>query len=129
MASISDSSVNSFKTSNFNPAITMFYWLKVVDKFNYQSTGNGYRLLDAVPTPVILDAIELESGKYKFNWTTNNDSDFVSYTLKLIQEIGTIQDSTIYHTKNRYVTNFTANTIQRIKIIKSSRIIGDYVEK
>ena len=115
MASISDSSVNSFKTSNFNPAITMFYWLKVVDKFNYQSTGNGYRLLDAVPTPVILDAIELESGKYKFNWTTNNDSDFVSYTLKLIQEIGTIQDSTIYHTKNRYVTNFTANTIPKNK--------------
>ena len=115
LASISDSSVNSFKTSNFNPAVPMFYWLKVVDKFNYQSTGNGYRLLDAVPTPVILDAVELESGKYKFNWTTNNDSDFVSYTLKLIQEVQNMHDSTIYHTENRYATNFTTNKIPKNK--------------
>ncbi len=115
LASISDSSIVSFKTSNFNPAIPMFYWLKVIDKFNYHSIGNGYRLLDAVPTPISLNAIELESGRYKFNWTTNNDSDFVSYTLKIIQEVQTFDDSIIYYTRNRDVSSFITNAIPKNK--------------
>ncbi len=108
IATISDSSVTSYTTTDFNPGVVHYYWLKVIDIYNYTSTGNGYRLIDAVPTPVTLNPTQEVNGLHKFSWTTNTDSDFVSYTLSMLRLEDTEQDTVLFFSTNSLDTSYTA---------------------
>ena len=108
IATISDSSVTSYTTTDFNPGVVHYYWLKVIDIYNYTSTGNGYRLIDAVPTPVTLNPTQEVNGLHKFSWTTNTDSDFVSYTLSMLRLENTEQDTILFFSTNSLDTSYTA---------------------
>ncbi len=70
-------------TNDYNPAEEKYYWLKVIDSFFYFSIGNGYRLMDDYPKPSSLFPIVEEDSLIFFVWTTNRDSDFVSYSLNM----------------------------------------------
>ena len=108
IATISDSSVTSYTTTDFNPGVVRYYWLKVIDIYNYTSIGNGYRLIDAVPTPVTLNPTQEVNGLHKFSWTTNTDSDFVSYTLSMLRLEDTEQDTVLFFSTNSLDTSYTA---------------------
>ena len=108
LATINDSSVTSYTTTDFNPGVVRYYWLKLIDIYNFSSIGNGYRLIDDVPTSVNLDAALLENGKHKFLWNTNTDSDFVSYTLSMIRMESTEQDTVLYFSNSKLDTSYTA---------------------
>ena len=108
LATISDSSVTSYTTTDFNPGVVRYYWLKLIDIYNFSSIGNGYRLIDAVPTSVNLEVAQLENGKHKFLWNTNTDSDFVSYTLSIIRMESTEQDTVLYFSNSNLDTSYTA---------------------
>ena len=108
IATISDSSVTSYTTTDFNPGVVRYYWLKVIDIYNYTSIGNGYRLIDAVPTPVTLNPTQEVNGLHQFSWTTNTDSDFVSYTLSMLRLEDMEQDTVLFFSTNSLDTSYTA---------------------
>ena len=124
IATISDSSVTSYTTTDFNPGVVHYYWLKVIDIYNYTSTGNGYRLIDAVPTPVTLNPTQEVNGLYKFSWTTNTDSDFVSYTLSMLRLEDMVQDTVLFFSTNSLDTSYTAPFILTEKFYQIT--IEDY---
>tara|TARA_B100000686_G_scaffold355374_1_gene473878 strand:+ start:17676 stop:18965 length:1290 start_codon:yes stop_codon:yes gene_type:complete len=107
IVTIMDSSRTSYTTSEFNPGIVHYYWLKVIDDYNYTSIGHGYRLVDAAPTPVDLDFNDLGNGIYRIFWTMNTDSDFVSYTLNMLQYDNMNNDSILFVSNNNQDTSFT----------------------
>ena len=124
IATISDSSVTSYTTTDFNPGVVRYYWLKVIDIYNYTSIGNGYRLIDAVPTPVTLNPTQEVNGLHQFSWTTNTDSDFVSYTLSMLRLEDMEQDTVLFFSTNSLDTSYTAPFILTEKFYQIT--IEDY---
>lgn len=124
LITINDSSITSYTTTEFNPGIVHYYWLKVVDIYNYSSIGNGYRLVDAIPTQVNLNSLELTNYRHKFYWDTNTDSDFVSYTLSMLRDEVDLQDTVLFFSNDNLDTSFNAPFILTEKFYQI--IVKDY---
>lgn len=88
-------------TNDYNPAIEKFYWLKVIDSFYYFSVGNGYRVMDDYPRPSSLFPIIEEDSLVFLIWTSNADSDFVSYSLNMSYQQNMENSIILFSSSNR----------------------------
>ena len=65
----------------FDPLIPAWYWIRVTDIHGYSTVGLGLYILDAHPLSVNLNPINFLDSLFFISWSSNDDSDFYSYSL------------------------------------------------
>ena len=70
-----------FYLTEFSPHVPRWYWIKVIDIYDFSTIGNGYYILDSEPSPVKLYPISYDSNSFKINWSLSENSDFNSYLI------------------------------------------------
>ena len=98
-------------TNNFDPALEKYYWLKVIDSFYYHSIGNGYRVMDDYPRPSLLSPAIEEDSLIFLIWTSNQDSDFISYSLNMSNQQTMENSITLFSSSNRSDTIYSFSRI------------------
>ena len=116
------------KLTNFDPSISRWYWVKVIDIYDLSTLGEGFNVLDAKPESVILHPIFYNDNAFTISWNSSNESDFSLYSI-FVSEYSDMRDSVlIYDSIERSDTSFTLNDIEKNQYKYYQIIVEDYWE-
>ena len=70
---VNEQNDTAYILNEFDPTQSRWYWVNVVDVFEYSTVGSEYYVLDDNPTQVELYPITYENNSFHISWSQNDD--------------------------------------------------------
>jgi len=95
----------------FDPSREQWFFIRTGDIWGQETTGPGFRVLDAPPLMSNLRPVEYRKGKFILRWSGNDEEDFRRYTLYESLTADMLNSVKVYSSEERGDTSMVLNGV------------------